>query len=149
MKQHKHLSQRGMDRVPPMFLTKKLARCIKLGSSALAMGALGLAPAWAQTDAPALEEILVSGQRQSMQSAQLIKQNADQIVYAIVADDIGNLPDRSVTGALQRVPGVTIERIMDIGDPEHVSAEGSGVAAHGMKHVGSELNGRDTFAASG
>src|SRR5690625_3672497 len=123
MKQHKHLSQRGMDRVPPMFLTKKLARCIKLGSSALAMGALGLTPAWAQTDAPALEEILVSGQRQSIQSAQLIKQNADQIVDSIVADDIGKLPDRSVTETLQRVPGVTIERFMDIGDPEHFSAE--------------------------
>lgn len=149
MKQHKQLSQRGMDRVPPMFLTKKLARCIKLGSSALAMGALGLAPAWAQTDAPALEEILVSGQRQSIQSAQLIKQNADQIVDSIVADDIGKLPDRSVTETLQRVPGVTIERFMDIGDPEHFSAEGSGVAVRGMKHVRSELNGRDTFSASG
>src|SRR5690625_6776626 len=71
---------------------------------------------------------MVSGQRQSIQSAQLIKQDADQIVDSIVADDIGKLPDRSVTESLQRVPGVTIERFMDIGDPEHFSAEGSGVA---------------------
>src|SRR5690625_721546 len=92
---------------------------------------------------------MVSGQRQSIQSAQLIKQDADQIVDSIVADDIGKLPDRSVTETLQRVPGVTIERFMDIGDPEHFSAEGSGVAVRGMKHVRSELNGRDTFSASG
>src|SRR5690554_2334869 len=117
MKQHKQPPHGGAARVQPMFLTKRLARCVKLGSSALAMGALGLAaPTWAQTDNPALEEILVSGQRSSIQSAQAIKRDAQQIVDSIVADDIGKLPDRSVTETLQRVPGVTIERFMDIGD---------------------------------
>lgn len=149
MNQYKQ-PHRAAARVQPMFLTKRLARCVKLGSSALAMGALGLAaPTWAQTDNPALEEILVSGQRSSIQSAQAIKRDAQQIVDSIVADDIGKLPDRSVTETLQRVPGVTIERFMDIGDPEHFSAEGSGVAIRGMKHVRSELNGRDSFSASG
>lgn len=150
MKQHKQPPHCGAARVQPIFLTKRLARCVKLGSSALAMGALGLAaPTWAQTDSLALEEILVSGQRSSIQSAQAIKRDSQQIVDSIVADDIGKLPDRSVTETLQRVPGVTIERFMDIGDPEHFSAEGSGVAIRGMKHVRSELNGRDSFSASG
>lgn len=96
-----------------------------------------------------VEEIIVVGQRASILSAQEIKRDAEQIVDSIVADDIGKLPDRSVTETLQRVPGVTIERFLDIGDPEHFSAEGSGVAIRGMKHVRSELNGRDTFGAAG
>src|SRR5690606_20969896 len=121
-------------------------------SVSLVVGAAGMSlPALAQEDASEsdIEEIVVSGQRSSILSAQQIKRNAETIVDSIVADDIGKLPDRSVTEALQRVPGVTIERFMDIGDPEHFSAEGSGVAVRGMKHVRSELNGRDSFSASG
>ena len=138
-----------------IFKRKALAKSIRWASHAIVFGALGWQSAAiaqdseAQPSAMALEEIVVSGQRESIQSAQLIKQNAEQIVDSIVADDIGKLPDRSVTETLQRVPGVTIERFMDIGDPEHFSAEGSGVAVRGMKHVRSELNGRDTFSASG
>lgn len=115
-----------------------------------AMGVVGM-PALAQDDAgeTSLEEIVVTGQRASIQSAQNIKRDAEAIVDSIVADDIGKLPDRSVTETLQRVPGVTIERFISIGDPEHFSAEGSGVAVRGMKHVRSELNGRDSFSASG
>src|SRR5690606_11276551 len=134
-----------------IFAKKKLSMYIKLASGMLVAGALGsAAPVMAQGgEAGAIEEVLVSGQRGSIQSAQLLKQNAEQIVDSIVSDDIGKLPDRSITEAIQRVPGVTIERFMSIGDPEHFSAEGSGVAIRGMKHVRSELNGRDSFSASG
>ncbi len=135
------------------FLKKKLPVWIHLATSvSLVVGAAGMSlQALAQEDASEsdIEEIVVSGQRSSILSAQQIKRNAETIVDSIVADDIGKLPDRSVTEALQRVPGVTIERFMDIGDPEHFSAEGSGVAVRGMKHVRSELNGRDSFSASG
>lgn len=133
------------------FLKKKLPLHIKLASGLSLLGAMSaVAPAMAQdVGGSDIEEIVVSGQRGSIQSAQLIKQNAEQIVDSIVADDIGKLPDRSITEAIQRVPGVTIERFLSIGDPEHFSAEGSGVAIRGMKHVRSELNGRDSFSASG
>jgi len=134
-----------------IFLKKKLSMYIKLASSMIVAGTLGsVAPVMAQeSDAGEIEELVVTGQRSSIQSAQMLKQNAEQIVDSIVADDIGKLPDRSVTEALQRIPGVTIERFMSIDDPEHFSAEGSGVAVRGMKHVRSELNGRDSFSASG
>ncbi|WP_198411245.1 TonB-dependent receptor [Marinimicrobium alkaliphilum] len=125
-------------------LTVAIASLSATGTLALSQSVL------AQNEAPeALEEIVVTGQRATILSAQELKRNAEQIVDSIVADDIGKLPDRSVTEALQRIPGVTIERFMDIGDPEHFSAEGSGVAIRGMKHVRSELNGRDSFAAAG
>lgn len=82
-------------------------------------------------------------------SAQAIKRDADQIVDSIVATDIGKLPDRSVTEALQRIPGVSITHFKELNDPEHFSAEGSGVMVRGLTMVRSELNGRDSFTADG
>jgi len=92
--------------------------------------------------------VVVTGQRAALQSAQKIKQNSDEIVDSIVADDIGKLPDRSVTEVLQRIVGVTISHSMS-GDPEHYSVEGSGVNIRGLSYVRSELNGRDSFSANG
>jgi methylmalonyl-CoA mutase cobalamin-binding subunit len=40
--------------------------------------------------------VVVSGQRQAAQSAQAIKQNAEQVVDSIVAEDIGKFPDKNV-----------------------------------------------------
>ncbi|QBE65376.1 TonB-dependent receptor [Pseudoduganella lutea] len=92
--------------------------------------------------------VVVSGQRAALQSAQKIKQDADEVVDSINAEDIGKLPDRSVTEVLQRVVGVTIDRSM-AGDPQHYAVEGSGVAIRGLNYVRSELNGRDSFSANG
>ena len=92
--------------------------------------------------------VVVSGQRAALQSAQKIKQNADEVVDSIVAEDIGKLPDRSVTEVLQRIAGVTIDRNM-AGDPNRQSVEGSGVSVRGLTYVRSELNGRDAFSAGG
>src|SRR5439155_11674816 len=71
------------------------------------------------------------------------------VVDSIVADDIGKLPDRSVTEVLQRIVGVTIDHTMAKTDPEHFSVEGSGVTIRGLTYVRSELNGRDSFSANG
>lgn len=91
-------------------------------------------------------EIVVTGIRQSLRSAQNIKRNSDTVVDAITAQDIGALPDRSVTEALQRVPGVAINRFAGTSDPDHFSVEGSGVTIRGLTFVASEFNGRDTFS---
>lgn len=96
-----------------------------------------------------VEEIVVTAQRASIMSAQAIKRDADQIVDSIVATDMGKLPDRSVTEALQRIPGVSITHFKELNDPEHFSAEGSGVMVRGLTMVRSELNGRDSFTADG
>ena len=90
--------------------------------------------------------IIITGIRQSLANAQQIKRNSDTIVDAITAQDIGALPDRSVTEALQRVPGVSINRFAGSNDPDHFSVEGSGVAIRGLTFVRSEFNGRDTFS---
>ncbi|HEY4081068.1 MAG TPA: TonB-dependent receptor [Burkholderiaceae bacterium] len=116
--------------------------------SGLAMAQTAPAPA-ASAPTDSLSTVVITGQRAALISAQKIKQNSDEIVDSIVADDIGKLPDRSVTEVLQRIVGVTIDRTMAKGDPEHFSVEGSGVTIRGLTYVRSELNGRDSFSANG
>jgi TonB-dependent receptor len=57
-------------------------------------------------DAATLDEVVVTGQRASLEKAVQIKRNADQIVESVVADDIGKFPDNTVAEALQRIPGI-------------------------------------------
>jgi TonB-dependent receptor len=114
------------------------------------MVVLHTSAAWAQTadTTSAGPVVVVSGQRAALQSAQKLKQDADEVVDSIVAEDIGKLPDRSVTEVLQRIAGVTIDRNM-AGDPNRQSVEGSGVSVRGLTYVRSEINGRDAFSAGG
>jgi len=105
-------------------------------------------PAVAQGDEALLEEIVVRGMRSSIETSQDIKRTADTFKDVITASDIGALPDRSVTEALQRVPGVTIERFASSDDPKHYADEGTGVLVRGLDRVRSEINGRDAFSAN-
>lgn len=93
-------------------------------------------------------DIIVTGYRQSLESAQQLKRNSDVIVDSVTSEDIGALPDRSVTEALQRIPGVSINRFAAGVDPDHFSAEGSGVVVRGLTYVRSEFNGREAFSAN-
>jgi TonB-dependent receptor len=102
-----------------------------------------------QDSAEQISEVVVVGQRKAIQSAQELKKNSEQIVDSITAVDIGGLPDRSVTEALQRVPGVTIGRTTQPRDVDRLNAEGSGIQIRGLTWVRSELNGRDIFSARG
>jgi TonB-dependent receptor len=60
----------------------------------------------AAREAAPLQEVVVTGQRASLEQASENKRNADQVVESIVADDIGKFPDNTVAEALQRVPGI-------------------------------------------
>lgn len=127
--------------------------------SALMLGAIAASPVAiaqqsdqseqaAKTGDENIQEVVVTGLRRSLETSQEIKKNADVFVDSITAEDIGALPDRSVTEALQRVPGVSISRFAAGSDPDHFSIEGSGVVVRGLPQVRSELNGRDTFSAN-
>ncbi|RKQ71166.1 TonB-dependent receptor [Litorimonas taeanensis] len=139
-------------------VSNALTKSILCGSSAFAL--LMAVPAFAQ-DADPIEtvptsstsdevgdEVVATGIRQSLQSAQNLKQNADTFVDAITSEDIGALPDRSVTEALQRVPGITISRFAAADDPDHFSIEGTDVVVRGLTYVSSQFNGRDSFSAN-
>jgi iron complex outermembrane recepter protein len=127
------------------FLKKRLSRWVTLASIG-ALAGVSLPTLAADEDLES-EEIVVTGQRASIQSAQDLKKNSNVVVDSIVAEDIGKLPDRSVTEALQRVPGVSVGRYTN-NDAEHPAAEGSGVAVRGLTQVRGELNGRDVFSAA-
>ena len=115
------------------------------GASVLAAGILA-APAVAQSEG-GMETIVVTGIRASLQSAQAIKQNSDQVVDSITSVDIGALPDRNVAEALQRVPGVTLQRNDSPNDLVRLGSTGNSVFIRGMSWVQTQLNGRDEFSA--
>jgi iron complex outermembrane receptor protein len=90
------------------------------------------APDQSTSAADALEEIVVRGVRGAQEAAIDIKRNAKEIVDSIVMEDIGKLPDVTITDALQRVPGVQISR---------AAGEGSFVSIRGAPQVMSTMNG--------
>ena len=92
--------------------------------------------------------IVITGTRRALRTSQQIKRNADTVVNSITATDIGAFPDKSVAEALQRIPGITVNRFAATSDTAHFSAEPSGVIIRGLPQVRSEFNGRDTFSAN-
>ncbi len=129
-----------MTKITPMPRRAALLAGISIASIALAANAHAQDSAPPQAAASEEGDIVVTGVRASLSSAQAIKRNSDVIVDSIVAEDIGKLPDRNVAEALQRIPGIQVQRRY---------GEGSSVAIRGLTQVRTELNGRDIFTASG
>ncbi|MGN7097023.1 TonB-dependent receptor [Brevundimonas diminuta] len=128
-----------------------LLRSGTLGSVSLL--ALAVAhPAWSQdsievtppsgvSDGPVqVQDVVVTGLRGSLRSAQALKRNADEVMDAIVAEDIGKLPDVNASESLARVTGIQVER---------GGGEASRVIVRGLPDVATTYNGRDIFTDQG
>ncbi len=112
-------------------------------------GALSGAPANAQANEPqTIETVVVTGQRAALDSAIQLKKKAEEIVDSVSAEDVGKLPDNSVTEVLQRVAGVNITRIQTGGNSEDYVGEGTGITIRGLTNVVSQINGRDAFSSA-
>lgn len=135
--------QTEVSRTKHGFKKSALAVCI----AALTAQAYGQATT--SEEPAALEEVVVYGMKQSLENAQDIKRQSSIVQDVITASDIGALPDKSVVEALQRVPGVAIERFESSEDPDHFSVEGGNVTVRGLNRVRGEINGRDGFSATG
>lgn len=72
----------------------------------------------------AIEEVVVRGIKKSQMEALNIKKDNVNFVDAISAEDVGKLPDRNIAEALQRVPGIAIQR--ERGEGDFVSIRGLG-----------------------
>jgi len=98
------------------------------------------ASAFAQDD-QVIEEIVAVGIRGSLTNAMDIKRNADGVVDAISAEDIGKFPDANLAESLQRITGVSIDR---------ASGEGNQITVRGLGPNFNmvTLNGRQMPAAS-
>jgi TonB-dependent receptor len=125
---------------------KMTALSFAVAQAALVWGSAAHAQSTPAGDS-ATQTVVVTGQRAAMQSAQKLKQNAEEVVDAVVAEEAGKLPDKSITEVLQRIAGVTIDRNRSRGDPEHFSVEGSGISVRGLTWGSSTLNGRESFSA--
>lgn len=73
-----------------------------------------------------MEEVVVTGIRQSLQRNMDIKRDASGVVDAITAEDIGKFPDSNIAASLQRVPGVSIQRSGARGEPTGITVRGFG-----------------------
>jgi iron complex outermembrane receptor protein len=125
-------------------------------SSILALSAASLAgaPAVAQSpaaqdnqlaqpeDAPADGEIVVTGIRAGLDRSLSVKRNADSVVDAISAEDVGHFPDVNIAESVQRISGVQINR---------VRGEGRSVNIRGLpsNFTQATINGRVLPNASG
>ncbi|MGD8174456.1 TonB-dependent receptor [Marinimicrobium sp. ARAG 43.8] len=84
----------------------------KYGALSAAIMAATSVSSFAQegNDTQMLEEVVVTGIRQSLTNAMDIKRDASGVVDAISAEDIGKFPDTNLAESLQRVTGVSIDR---------------------------------------
>lgn len=89
-----------------------------------------------------LEEVVVTGIRASVEDAIARKRNADQIMDAISAEDVGKFPDENIGEALQRIPGVSLDR--EAGEGKGVSIRGLGA---GLSQV--TINGQQMASTEG
>ncbi|MBB5726636.1 TonB-dependent receptor [Sphingomonas endophytica] len=83
------------------------------------------------------QDIVVRGLRASLAKSRDQKRRAAQIVDVITADDIGKLPDKNVVDALQRVPGVIMDR---------TRGEGGDFSIRGLSGVMTTVDGTPTFS---
>ena len=84
------------------------------------------------------ETIVVTGLRRSLQSAQALKRNSAQQIDAIVAEDIGKLPDVAVSDTAARIVGVQVDR---------GGGEANRVLIRGLPNFATTYNGREIFTA--
>ena len=79
-----------------------------------------------------LEEIVVTGFRASLESALANKRDSDLAIESVAPEDLGKMPDQNVAEALQRLPGVQIDR---------ANGQGTQVLIDGLRQNLTTLNG--------
>ena len=119
------------------------ARRCPVQLTATAVGAALLVTAFA-AQAQDAQTVTVTGIRKGIEDAISVKRNADSIVEAISAEDIGKLPDASVAESISRLPGITSQRSAVTGKSQQVSVRGMP-----PDFAVSLLNGREQASTSG
>jgi iron complex outermembrane recepter protein len=115
----------------PQFKKNLLSSCVA------ATVLCGLTP-FALAQENDVEEVIVTGVRASLEKSIDVKRNAASVMDVITAEDIGKLPDTTITDSLQRVTGVQIQRS---------AGEGSRINVRGSSAVALMLNGEQFLSA--
>lgn len=95
-------------------------------------------PQAAEAPAETGSEIVVTGLRASLESIRNIRRNSDEIVDAVVAEDIAKLPDLNTAQIAARIPGVQVYR---------QGGEAQNVLVRGLPNFTTTYNGREIFTA--
>lgn len=95
----------------------------------------------ASTEDAVGDDIVVTGYAGSLRQAIELKRNANAVVDAISAEDIGKFPDRNVAESLAHIPGVSIDR--RFGEGEKVAILGTDPALNRMLLDGHALASAD------
>ncbi|HEY0681940.1 MAG TPA: TonB-dependent receptor [Steroidobacter sp.] len=111
-----------MNRGIPTTGASLLSLC--LGGLAFAQDTTQQTPPAASSDGGGLEEVVVTGFRQSLEVALDNKRDSVNFTDSISSEDVGKLPDNNLAEALQRVPGVQISRTN--GEGQQISLRGMG-----------------------
>lgn len=102
-----------------------LLRAMKGGvAAATLLACLPTVSVHAQSTEETLEEVVVTGFRQSLENSTVAKRESVGFVDAIFAEDIGKFPDTNIAESFQRIPGIQIAR--------EISGEGTTVAIRGL-----------------
>jgi|TARA_B110000902_G_scaffold43913_1_gene48831 TonB-dependent receptor len=102
-----------------MFRKSKLSVAILAAAGTLAAGQVF-------ADSSTLEEVVVTGIRGSLERAMDTKRDASGVVDAISAEDMGKFPDTNLAESLQRISGVSINRVNGEGSEVTVRGFGGG-----------------------
>jgi len=108
--------------------------CVLYGNNAVAQieGDVDEAELDMLNEGSLIEEVVIWGVRASQAKAIDLKRTSANVLDSIVAEDIGRMPDTTITDSLQRVPGVQINREAN---------EGTTLNVRGMPQVLTTLNG--------
>ena len=71
----------------------------------------------------AMEEIVVTGIRRSIADSITAKRMSDSVIDVVSAEDVGKFPDKNLAEAIQRVPGVVLNK--EFGEGERISIRGT------------------------
>jgi outer membrane receptor protein involved in Fe transport len=123
---------------PPLLIPRFRRRIARRSRGRFAADDDPVQSATGADQADAGEEIVVTGFRESLRSARNVKRNSEQIVDAIVAEDIGKLPDLAVSDTAARIPGVQVVR---------QGGEAASVLIRGLPDFATTYNGREIFTA--
>ncbi len=112
-----------------MDLNHRFTRRAAIFAAAFALALPGALPgvqvAFAEEDDDQIiEEVVVTGIRGSLRQSLDLKRDADNVMDALVAEDIGKFPDQNLAESLQRISGVAIDRMR--GEGAQVSIRGLG-----------------------
>jgi iron complex outermembrane receptor protein len=112
------------------------------GTSLTALIAFG-----ACAHAQEVEEVTVSGIKESIEHSIAMKRDSATVMDVITAEDIGKLPDQNIVDTLQRITGVQIDRGGRGAGQQSTLGEGTGFTIRGIGQNRVEFNGTNLTGA--